>query len=137
MDPIQQLKDKLAKHPQLVVKATATLVEVAAPSVNGFPVSFHASSKEYLVSFAGWHEHFDSAEKAVDCFAFAFSGQCRVAITYRGWMPVKWVMEYLQDGNWLADSEVGLFLVPFWLRPRVEYKQNPHLLTQNGGGVAK
>lgn len=132
MDPILQLKDRLAKHPQLSVKATATVIEVAAPSDDdGFPVSFHASARDHVVSLGGWHEHFDSLENALDCFDFAFSGRCRVAITYRGWMPVKWVMECLREDQWAADSEVSYFFIPFWLRSRVEYKQNPNLLADS------
>jgi hypothetical protein len=128
MNPIQELKEKLAKHPELSFIATPTSITVEPPSASGFSVSFEASSDEYVVHFDGWHEHFDSAEAALECFSFAFSGECRIAITYRGRSPVKWVLEYLEDGQWRADSEVGLFFMPFWVRPRVVYKQNPSLL---------
>jgi hypothetical protein len=129
MDLIEELKKKLAKHPELTFTATQTSVDVAAPSGGGFSVSLRAASQDYIVYFDGWHEHFDSADKALECFAFAYSGECRLAITYRGWIPVKWVLEYLEEGRWQADSEVGHFFIPFWIRPRVVYKQNPNLLS--------
>jgi hypothetical protein len=128
MDPIEELKKKLAKHPELRFTTTRTSVTVPAPS-GGFSVSFHASSQDHIIHFDGWHEHFDSTDKALECFAFAYSGECRLAITYRGQTPVKWVLEYLKEGRWHVDSEVGHFFIPFWLRAHVVYKQNPNLLS--------
>lgn len=128
MDPIQRLQERLARYPALRFRTTAVSVHVEAPHEDGFSVSFHSSSPGYVVSYDGWHERFDSADQALECFAFAYSGQCRLAITYRGRVAVKWVREHLSDGDWRADSEVGLLLVPFWLRPRVVHRQNPNLL---------
>jgi len=128
MDPIQELKDRLAKHPELQFTATPTSITVLAPSPDGFSVSFYASPKEYVVHLDGWHEHFELADEALECFAFAFSGSSRLAITYRGRTPVKWVLEYLDESGWQAESEVGMILIPFWLRRRVVYRQNPNVL---------
>jgi len=101
---------------------------VAPTTPDGFAVSFHASSNEFVVHFDGWHEHFESAQPALDCFAFAFSGKARLAITYRGRTPVKWVLEHLDEDGWHADSEVWHFFVPFWFRPTIVYRQNPNVL---------
>jgi hypothetical protein len=103
-------------------------VEIDAPSSDGFAVCLRAAPNDYVVHFEGWHEHFSSADEALECIAFAYSGKCRLAITYRGRTPVKWVLESLEDDNWVADSEVGHFLIPFWRRPRVVYRQNPKAL---------
>ena len=127
MDPIEELKKKLVKHPELRFTTTRTSVTVDAPS-GGFSVSFHASSQDYIVHFDGWHEHFNSIDQALECFAFAYSGECRLAVTYRGRVPVKWVLERLKEGRWQVDSEVGHFFIPFWLRPHLLHKQNPNLL---------
>ena len=129
MNPILEIKEKLAKHPELRFSATQTSVTVAAPSAGGFSVSFHAASQHYVVHFDGWHEQFDVAAQALECFAFAFSGECRLAVTYRGRIPVKWVLEYLEEGRWKVDSEVGHFFVPFWIRPHVVHKQNPNFVS--------
>ena len=128
MDPIQQLKQRLERHPELKFRITSNSVVVGSPSVNGFGVSFHASSLAYVVHFDGWHEHFVSADDALDCFAFAYSGRCRLAVTYRGRVPVKWVLEHFNGVEWLTESEVGHFFVPFWRKARVEYRQNPDVL---------
>ena len=128
MDPIQEIKKRLAHHPELRFTATSTSITVAPSTPDGFAVSCHSSAREFVVNFDGWHEHFDSAQAALDCFAFAFSGKSRLAITYRGRTPVKWVLEHLEDGGWHADSEVGHFLIPFWFPPKVVYRQNPNVL---------
>ena len=131
MNPIDELVRQLAKHPELKYKATATSVTIQAPTADGFQVHMSASRSEYVVGFDGWHEHFKSPEEALNCVTFAYSGRCRVATTYRGWIPVKWVLEHLEGDVWVADSEVGHFFVPFWFRPRVVYRQNPKLLTDD------
>ncbi len=125
MDPIQQLKERLSKHPELKFKATSNTVVVDAPSGTGFSVSFHVAGGEYVVHFDGWHECFGSVDDALNCFYFAYSGLCRLVVTYRGRLPVKWVLEHLNGVDWQAHSEVRHFLAPFWRRERVEYRQNP------------
>jgi hypothetical protein len=80
------------------------------------------------VRFDDWHDHFASGEEALDWVGFAYSGQCRLAITYRGRLAVKWVVESFGDGQWIAEREFGHILVPFWLSPRIVYRQNPNLL---------
>jgi hypothetical protein len=68
MDPIQQLKERLSKHPELKFKATSNTVVVDAPSGTGFSVSFHVAGGEYVVHFDGWHECFGSVDDALNCF---------------------------------------------------------------------
>ncbi|HZI81443.1 MAG TPA: hypothetical protein VFD69_18110 [Vicinamibacterales bacterium] len=129
MNPIDELVERLARHPGLRFTATATVVEIESPTSEGFAVRLQAAKSEFIVAFEGWHEHFESGEEALNCVAFAYSGRCRLAVTYRGRIPVKWVMESWDDGRWIADSEVRHFVVPFWLRRRVVYRQNPNLLS--------
>jgi hypothetical protein len=124
-NPIDELVERLREHPELRFVSTPSSVKIEAPSSEGFSVALYAATKEFVVHYDGWHEHFTSGREALDCVAFAYSGECRLAITYRGRVPVKWVVESLEDGTWRADSEVGQFFVPFWFRARVEYRQNP------------
>ena len=109
------------KHPDLrYTDANGTIV-VHAPSPGGFDVSI---SEGLVVGFDGWHEHFDAEEKALRCFAFGFSGQCRLKVTLRGQFAHKWTLETLENGQWVEDSTTGLLLFPFWRPSRVEYRQN-------------
>ena len=80
---------------------------------------------EYVVSYEAWHEHFDEAISAIRCFAFGLSKTCRLKIISRGKQPHKWIVESLQDSEWVVDSTMGLMIYPFWRKPRVEYRQNP------------
>jgi hypothetical protein len=129
VDPISELSAKLIRHPELEFIKTSNSIEIRAPSTSGFSVRLYVQSSFYTVAFEGWHEDFDSPLDALDCVAFAFSGQSRLAVTYRGNRPVKWELEYLENGEWVVDSEVGLLSVPFWRLRRKVYLQNPDLLT--------
>src|SRR5258705_13548018 len=128
MDPIARLKERLSQHPQLRFEATTSSIDVQAPSPDGFAVGLRVAPPGYIVSFDGWHEEFSSPEEALDCVAFAFSGESRLAVTYCGAMPVKWVLEFWRDAQWQPESETGRLLQPFWLPRRVVYRQNPNLL---------
>lgn len=99
MDTIEALKRCLANHPELRFRTTRTSVEIDAPSSDGFTVGLRETSNDYVIHFEGWHEHCRSGDEALACIAFAYSGECRLAITYRGRMPVKWVVESLEDGK--------------------------------------
>ena len=128
MNPIEQIKAKLARHPELRFVETPSSIQVKAPSENGFNVTFDVEANSFTVHFDGWHEHFKTVEEALNCFAFAFSGQSRVAVTYRGTTAVRWTLETLREGQWLRDSETDLLFVPFWLPVRVVHRQNPTLI---------
>ena len=122
MSVLDKVRDGLkTKHADLrYTEADGTIV-VHAPAPNGFDVSI---SEDLVVGYDGWHEHFDTPEKALECFAFGFSDRCRLKVTYRGKFAYKWTLESLEDGQWVEDGTTGLLFFPFWRRPRVEYRQN-------------
>ena len=80
--------------------------------------------EEFRVYFDGWHEHFTEESKALECFAFGFSGECRIRVELRGSLPYRWTLEYLCGSDWVADSTVGTLSFQFWRKRRVEYLQN-------------
>lgn len=127
-DVLDQVRDRLKRErTDLRYVEEAGTIVVPASTSNGFDVSI---SDDLTVGFDGWHEHFDAPEDAVNCFAFAFSGQCRLKVTYRGKCAHKWTLETLVDGEWVEDSTTGLLFFPYWSPPRVEYRYNGCL---NGG----
>ena len=128
MNPLVQVKERLLRHPELRFVETATSIDIQPPSADGFGVGIRVVPHGYIVSFEGWHEEYATAEEALNCVAFAFSGESRLAVTYRGPVPVKWSLERLHGGQWYLESETGLILQPFWLRRRVVYRKNPNLL---------
>jgi hypothetical protein len=122
MSVLDKVRDSLrTKQADLrYTEANGTIV-VHAPASNGFEVSI---SEDLIVGYDGWHEHFDTLEKALECFAFGFVDRCRLKVTYRGTFAYKWTLESLKDGQWIEDSTTGLLFFPFWRAPRVEYRQN-------------
>jgi|SRR5678816_3951422 hypothetical protein len=124
MDVIAEIKARLANYPETQLVETPTSMEVLPQDDAGFPVTLHVTDAGFTVHFAGWHEGFASRKQALNCFAFGLSDACRLCVVYRGAMPTKWIVEAQRDGTWVADSETGLILIPFWLPRRIVYLQN-------------
>ncbi len=127
MDPIQVIKSRLHKHPHLRFRESPNAIEVEAPCESGFSVGFTAEPDEFTVHFEGWHEHFETAEEALNCFAMGLTCEIRLAITYRGASPVRYVLQYRDGDSWSDDSTTGLILQPIWRRARTELRENPPL----------
>ena len=128
MDPIVQIKRRLSRHPELSYVETPNEIQVGAPAEGGFSAGFAVDTTDFTVNYDGWHAHFESLEEALDCFAFGFSGQCRLEVKYRGDTPVSFTLQRLEGDSWVPHSTTGLVFRPFWRRKRVEYLQNPDLL---------
>lgn len=126
MDLIDEIKSRLARYPELSYTATEKSVEVAPSSPTGFCVGLSIDAHEYTVYFDGWHEHFESTEEALNCFAMGvISGTFRIAITDRGATPVRFALEVREGEQWVCRSVTGLLLQPFWRPKRTRYLMNP------------
>ena len=122
MSVLDRVRDSLnTKHADLRYTEANGVIVVHAPTPNGFDVSI---SEGLVVGYDGWHEHFETPEKALACFAFGFSDKCRLKVTYRGKFAHKWTLESLENGQWIEDSTTGLLFFPFWRVERIEYRQN-------------
>ena len=119
MNPIEEIKARLRKYPAAKYESTVSSITVLPSSEAGFKVGFDAAPGRYTVFFNGWHEDFKDASEALDCFAFGLSDQCRLKEHRRGRFAYRWTVESTQNGQWVADSETGLFVFPFWKRPNV------------------
>jgi hypothetical protein len=124
MNPIEEIKTRLRKYPDAKYESTASSITVLPSSDGGFTVTLDIGPGGYTVSFNGWHEDFEDAAAALDCFAFGLSDQCRLKEYRRGNSAYRWVVESKQNGQWVADSETGLFIFPLWKRGGVVYLQN-------------
>ncbi|MBK6980714.1 MAG: hypothetical protein IPH30_03675 [Betaproteobacteria bacterium] len=124
MDALAEIRTRLLKYPALRVEESENSITVLPLDSAGFPVSIHVADEEVVVAFAGWHEHFESAEEALDCFAFGLSRECRLKVFTRGGFAYRWTVESLENGNWAEDSTTGLLFFPFWRRREVVYFQN-------------
>lgn len=132
MDAIQEIKEKLARYPTARYTESATSIEVHPEDETGFSVGLHLEDGSFAVHFEGWHEHFDSKDEALHCFAFGLSRACRLCVVYRGSTPTRWIVESQQEGSWVRDSATGLVLYPFWRARRLVHKQNRLLPAAHG-----
>ncbi len=102
-------------------------ITVAATQPNGFPVLLLDGDGGSIVGFAGWHEDIPAPEDAARCAWMGIVGLARLKVYSRGSFDYRWAAEFRSDGQWVVDSEVGLFLFPFWRRLRICYLQNQRL----------
>jgi hypothetical protein len=124
MSVIERIREKLKSYPSVEFKETADSITVLPNSNEGFEVRLDDNGETYTVSFEGWHEEFESAEEALDCFAFGLSSECRLKELRKDGSPYRWIVESKVDGSWTGDSETGLLIYALWKRSEIVYRQN-------------
>ena len=78
MNPIEEIKTRLQKYPHVKYESDASSIRVLPASDDGFTVELEVTDRRYTVYFNGWHENFNDAAEALNCFAFGLSDQCRL-----------------------------------------------------------
>lgn len=136
MRALEQIQEKLRNYPQVTYETSESSITVLPTSSAGFTVRLEISRSGHTVFFNGWHETFPHEEEALDCFAFGLSEECRLKECRRGSFKYRWTVEFKQNREWIADSETGLFLFPFWIAKTIHYLQN-NLITSADGLVAR
>lgn len=135
MNPIEEISTRLRKYPHIKYEISASSITVLPESDKGFKVGFEDTAGPYLVFFNGWHDEFTDVNEALDCFAFGLSDECRLKEHRRGGFAYRWTVESKQADEWVADSETGLFLFPFWKRAEVVYLQNNLISNSSSPGT--
>ena len=124
MNLIEEIRHRLAKYPHVEFKCDDKSISILPTSDRGFSVGVIVKPDSYTVSFDGWHEDFKNGEEALNCLAFGLSSECRLKEYRRGNFVYKWIVESRENGEWVADSEIGLLLFPFWRKKGIRYLQN-------------
>lgn len=124
MNPIDAIKTRLLKHPHVKYESDQTSISVLPASAAGFTVVFEVTEGPYVVYFNGWHEDFEDVGKALECFAFGLSDECRLKEYRRGKYAYRWAVEAKEGDRWVTDSTTALVIFPFWKRKQVVYLQN-------------
>jgi hypothetical protein len=125
MNPIDEIKQRMEKYPQARCESDSSSVTVFPITADGFEVTLIVNSIDnYTVHFEGWHEDFNDAKEALNCFAFGLSTNCRLREYRRGNFAYKWTVEHREENEWLEEGTVGLLLVPFWRRRTSRLLQN-------------
>lgn len=124
--PLDEIRRKLRKYPQLAVVDDGNAITVKAQATEGFDVWFFCDGNGYTVGLAGWHELFSLAEPdlALECFAFGLSDNARIRVHSRGGMEYCWALEKLDVGEWRTDSITCQLFFPFWRKKTVRYLRN-------------
>jgi hypothetical protein len=124
LSAVEEIRRKLQRYPHVQLNSAPTAITASPGSTDGFPVRLDEHGDRYTVSFAGWHEEFDSRGEALSCFAFGLSEACRLRVLSRGSFDYRWIVQHFKDGDWHDDSETGLLVFPFWRRRHERYLQN-------------
>lgn len=130
MDPIAELKIKIAGHSKLDFDDLPSGIRIHPPVPNGFAVEVHDDTDAWTVYLgnAGFHETFDTSEETLQFVAWCYSGEARIREVWRGRSPAKSVLEVFENGTWCITSETRFIFVPFWRRRREMILENPNLL---------
>jgi hypothetical protein len=126
MSVIEEIQRRLGKYPEARYEQEGSAIRVL-PEEGGFEVGLAAHERGCTVFFNGWHEEFADESRALECFAFGLSEECRLKEWRRGGTAYKWTVEYLEGDEWVEDSTTGLIFIPFWKPPEIVCLQN-HLI---------
>ena len=125
MNPIDEIRSRLSGHSLIRLNEQKNFIEAVPNTVEGFSVSLVNEGNQFTVTYDnGWHEHFESAEDALNCFGFGLSEKCRLKIRLAGSLAYKWTVEYSEEDRWFEDSTTGLMFFPFWRRRHTLYRRN-------------
>ncbi|MGR3563179.1 MAG: hypothetical protein ACU0FH_17935 [Heliomarina sp.] len=118
----QAILTKLDGYSRFDIEFDDDHIIVCCKNAESFDLSFHVFGSEFQVSFDGWHEHFQTEEEALNCFAFGLSQECRLNVIKRGAKECSWTAQAWQYDTWVDDTKTGLILIPFWRPKQIEYK---------------
>ncbi len=132
ISPLDEIRKKLRKYPQLLVVDDGNAITVKAQTAEGFDVWFLCDGNGYTVELAGWHALFSLVEpdSALDCFALGLSDSARIRVHSRGSMEYLWALEKFGVDAWRTDSITCLFFFPFWRKKTVPYLRNTVIATE-------
>lgn len=128
MKTLAELRQRLEGHPRIRFKSGDTQLTIYAKDESGFDITVIDEEFQVTVYFAGWHEHFDTMEEALQCVGFGLSDQCRIKVDRRGSTPYRWTLEYRDGEGWKFEGLTSLVLYPYWRRKSVGYLQN-HIIS--------
>ena len=124
MRAIDDLKARLEGRSDVSVEVKDDWLTVRCPAARGYEVSFWEADDEWVVFYEGWHEHFDSPEKAVQCFWDGLTGDYRIKVFKRGGKAYRWTLEIKSDGRWVSNGTT-ITASRLWKKRTIEYLANP------------
>ena len=120
---IDQIKNTLNENKVSYSEKAGWLI-VKPESPNGFEVGYAEDEHFAYVYCSGWHEEFEDAEEAKNCFLNALTDRVRIIVSVRGSYEYKWEYQALENETWKGFGATCLLLVPFWRKANECVKQN-------------
>jgi hypothetical protein len=136
MTVIDRITEKLAKYPEVKFRREESFLSIPPQTSDGFEVAIRRLPTESIVSFGGWHEHFEKEEDALEWFGFGLSEECRLKIISRAGMHCRWIVEGLEGDEWIFRAETGSLFQPFFL-PKKERVQQNHLIKKKANQISQ
>ncbi|MBS1715085.1 MAG: hypothetical protein JST30_12195 [Armatimonadetes bacterium] len=110
---IELVKSALKEYPEVQGEEVQGTFSVTA-GPGGFNVSIQESNGEQIVSAGFWHDHFDDAIAASDCFLWLLTPLTRVVEKRKRGRTVGARLERLENDEWVPmGSTSNLFQSPF------------------------
>jgi hypothetical protein len=108
------------------VPVDQTTFEICVPCKDetGFSVHIVAGSSNFAVYHDFWHEEYEDIHEALCYFLLGLTAAERLKVTSRGNCACRWEVETNVEGEWGSIGITGLFLYPYWRRPRTRFLQN-------------
>ncbi|MCP3929939.1 MAG: hypothetical protein GY705_12665 [Bacteroidetes bacterium] len=129
MNVIDKIKKKLENYPEVAFEETESDITILPKDSSGFEVNLWKDEKEIIVSFEGWHEHFERSneEDALNCFALGLSVHSRLKVYSKDGKDYRWTLHLidLETNEWQFSGTTMVFrLLKFWKSKQIRYLQN-------------
>ncbi len=126
MSICEYLENLLTNEFSIANQRKENSISVSPQNQSGFEVALREDEDEITVSYEGWHEHFNDADSAINCFLFGLTNRYRLCVKSWGAKPWKWTLEYLDEDSWIqwGGSMHYLSFPRFWRSRETVYLQN-------------
>lgn len=127
MAGIKHIRELLDNYPEIKYKSTDLNISVLPVDETGFKVNFVMHAEGITVYYDGWRKEFQIFEDAFHCFVNGLSRMYRLNVSACGNSKYKWRLESNKDDRWAKESELSLFIYPFWRKKREFILQNHYI----------
>lgn len=121
----EELLEKLKNCDHVPYETGPGFIRVLPTGGTAFPVMIEwIWDTHFTVFLDGWHQDFDSYEKAVSCFILAVSGSYRLKTRSKDRFHFRWTVEYWDGSRWVEGSTVSDLFYPYWKPTTTDYLRN-------------
>lgn len=102
----KKLAGILASHPKVAPIIGQAQLTIPMTSPDGFTISLINDSGRWTLAMGGWHDDFNSIDRAIDYIGEALDGKLRIRID-SDYKPHTWAVErLLSDATWVEEDRL-------------------------------